>query len=208
MTSPRGTQPAPTTTASHHADRLGALCGILGPAAFVGAWLVGGAVTNGYDPTRKAISQLASEGAPTQPVMTAGLVVFGLLIPVWAFALARVLDEPRLRISVTVAGLATIAVALFPLSRETGQPQDVAHAVSAGVGYVAMAVSPLLGAFALRRRGLGRAAALSAVVGIVSACALVASVTTDYGGGFQRLGLTVVDAWYVVVATWVLRRTG
>ena len=204
MTSPA----APATTATHHADRLGALCGILGPAAFVGAWLVGGVLTDGYDPAREAISQLAREGASTQPLMTAGLVVFGLLIPVWAFAVARVLDEPRLRISVTVAGLATIAVALFPLSRDTGQPQDVAHAVSAGLGYVAMAVSPLLGALALRRRGLRRAAAVSAAVGVVSACALVASVTTDYGGGFQRLGLTVVDAWYVVVATWVLRRTG
>ena len=202
------TGPAQTTTPTHHADRLGALCGVLGPAAFVSAWVVGGAVTDGYDATREAISQLAREGAVTQPLMTAGLVVFGLLIPVWAFALARVLDEPRLRVSVTVAGLATIAVAVFPLTREQGQPQDVAHAVSAGVGYVAMAVSPLLGAVALRRRGLGRAAALSATVGVVSAGALVASVTTEFGGGFQRLGLTVVDAWYVAVAVWVLRRTG
>jgi hypothetical membrane protein len=202
------TQPAPATTATHHADRLGAICGILGPAAFVGAWVVGGALTDGYDPTRDAISQLAREGAPTQPLMTSGLVVFGLLIPVWAFAVARVLDEPRLRISVTVAGLATVAVAVFPLTRDTGQLQDVAHAVSAGIGYVAMAVSPLLGALGLRRRGHRGAAALSALVAAVSACALVASVTTDFGGGFQRLGLTVVDAWYVVVATWVLRRTG
>ena len=202
------TGPARTTTATHSADRLGALCGVLGPVAFVGAWVVGGAVSDGYDPATQAISQLAREGAATRPLMTAGLVVFGVLIPVWAFALARVLDEPRLRVSVTIAGLATIAVALFPLSREQGQPQDVAHAVSAGIGYVAMAVSPLLGAAALRRHGRRTAAALSAVVGAVSAAALVASVLTDLSGAFQRLGLTVVDAWYVAVAIWVLRRTG
>lgn len=202
------TSAAPAATATHSADRLGALCGVLGPCAFVGAWLLGGALTDGYDPIRQAISQLAREGAATRPLMTAGFVVFGVLVPVWAFALGRVLDEPRLRVSVTVAGLATLAVALLPLSREGAQPQDVAHAVAAATGYVAMAASPLLGAVALRRQGHGRAAALSAAVGVVSACALVSSVVLDASGGFQRLGLTVVDAWYVVVAIWVLRRTG
>jgi hypothetical protein len=45
------------------------------------------------------------------------------------------------------------------------------------------------------------------VVGVVSAVALVGSVLVmDRSGGLQRLGLTVVDAWHVVVAVWVLRR--
>ena len=139
--------------------------------------------------------------------MTAGLVAFGLLVPVWAQTLGRVLEEPRLRVSVTVAGLGTLAVALFPLTREGGQPQDVAHAVSAGIGYVAMAATPLLAAGALHRLGLRRAAVVSVVVGAVSALALVGSVLVDGGGGLQRLGLTVVDLWYVVAAVWVLRRS-
>jgi hypothetical membrane protein len=187
-------------------ERLGALCGIAGPVAFVGAWLLGGALTEGYDPLAQAISELAAEGADTQPLMTAGLVTFGVLVPVWAQTLGRVLDAPRLRVSVTVAGLSTLAVALFPLTREGGQPQDVAHAVSAGLGYAAMAATPLLAATALRRQERRRAALASAAVGAVSASALVASVLVDQGGGLQRLGLTVVDGWYVVVAAWVLRR--
>lgn len=187
-------------------DSIGALCGILGPASFVGAWLVGGAVTEGYDPLTQAISELAAEGASTQPLMTAGLVAFGVLIPVWAQTLGRVLEQPALRVSVTVAGLATLAVALFPLTREGGQPQDLAHAVSAGIGYVAMAVTPLIGAVAFRRRGMPRAAAASALVGAVSAACLVGTLLVDGAGGLQRAGLTVVDAWYVVVAGWVLRR--
>lgn len=187
-------------------DSAGALCGILGPAAFVGAWLVAGALTSGYDPLAQAISELAAEGARTQPLMTAGLVAFGLLVPVWAQTLGRVLAQPALRVSVTLAGLATLAVAVSPLTREGGQPQDVAHAVSAGVGYLAMAASPLLGAAAFRRRGMGRAGAASALVGAVSAACLLGTLLVDEAGGLQRAGLTVVDAWYVAVALWVLRR--
>ena len=188
------------------ATRSAALCGIAGPTAFVSAWVIGGLLTDGYDPTVQAISQLAREGAGDRPLMTAGLGVFGVLIPVFAQALGRWLEEPRLRISVTVAGLATLAVALLPLTREPGGGQDTAHAVAAGIGYVGMAVGLLLGAAALRRLGRPRAAALSALVGVVSACALVASLLVDRSGLFQRLGLTVVDAWYVVMAVQLLRR--
>lgn len=187
-------------------DRFGAACGIVGPLAFVSAWLVAGAVTDGYSPLRDAISRLAAEGAPTQPLMTLALVVFGLLVPVWARTLGRALDSPALRAAVTVAGIATLAVAVFPLTREGGQPQDLAHAVSAGTGYVAMAAAPLFGAAALRRRGLPAAAIASTAVGLVSAAALVGTLLVDGSGGLQRLGLTVVDAWYVAVAAWLLRR--
>jgi hypothetical membrane protein len=187
-------------------DDVGALCGILGPSAFVGAWLLGGALTDGYDPLADAISRLAAEGADTQPLMTSGFVAFGLLVPVWAQTLGRVLDDPRLRGSVTFAGIATLGVAAFPLTRAEGQPQDVAHAVAAGLGYLAMAVSPLIGAAALRRAGKRRAALASAVVGAVSSASLVGTLLVDGSGGLQRLGLTVVDLWYVVLAIWVLRR--
>lgn len=184
---------------------LGALCGIVGPVAFVSAWLLGGALTEGYDPLSDAISQLAREGADTQLLMTTGFVVFGVLLPVWASTLGHVLSSRALRVSVSVAGLATLGVALFPLSRAGGQPQDVAHALMAVTGYAATAVSPLLGAAALGRRRLTTVARASITVGVVSAVALVGSVVTG-SGGLQRLGLTVVDGWYVVLAVAVLRR--
>ena len=180
--------------------RLGAVCGIAGPAAFVLAWAVNGARTPGYDPLQDAISQLAREGAATRPSMTAGFVVFGLLVPVWAPVLARALGVPPLRPVVTVAGLATLAVAALPLTREGGTAQDAWHAAAAFTGYVAMAATPLVAA-----RGLaGRARAASLAVGTVSAAALVASVVVDGGGALQRLGLTVVDAWHVAVASALL----
>jgi hypothetical membrane protein len=182
--------------------RLGATCGIAGPVAFVVGWLVNGARTPGYDALQDAISELAREGAPTRPSMTVAFVAFGLLMPLWAPVLARAVGVPALPPVVTVAGLATLAVAAHPLTQEGGAPQDTGHALAAVTGYVAMAATPLVAA-----RGLdGTARAASLAVGLVSATALAASVVVDGGGGLQRVGLTVVDAWHVVVASWVLLR--
>ena len=186
--------------------RLAAACGIAGPVVFVGGWALLGLRTEGYDPVSDAISQLAREGAPTRAAMTGCFVAFGVLIPVWAATLARALDAPALRPVVTVAGLSTLAVAALPLTREPGGTQDLLHAVVAGVGYVAMAATGLVAAPALRRRGARAAAVASVAVGTVSAVALVGSLVVDGAdGGLQRVGLTVVDAWHVVAATWVLR---
>ena len=100
-----------------------------------------------------------------------------------------------------LAGLATLAVAALPLTQTGGTGQDSLHAVAAGTGYVAMAATPLVAARALPP-GARRA---SVATGVVSAAALLASVVTGSGGA-QRLGLTVVDAWHVVVASGVLLR--
>ena len=186
--------------------RAAAGCGIAGPVAFVGGWFVNGLRTESYDPVQDAISQLARVGAPTRLSMSVCFVAFGVLVPLWAPTVARELGTPALRPAVTVAGLATVAVAALPLTREPGGTQDLLHAVVAGTGYVAMALTPLLAAAGLRRRGRPRAAALSAAVGVVSAMSLVGTVVADQSGLFQRLGLGVVDLWHVVVATWVLTR--
>jgi hypothetical membrane protein len=186
--------------------RLGAACGVLAPAAFVGAWLVAGLLTPGYDPVDQAISQLAREGAPTRALMTGGLIAFGLLLPVWAAVLAGRLCSRPVQAAATVAGLATLAVAALPLTRDPGGAQDLLHAVAAGIGYVAMALTPLLAVSPLRRAGHPGAAAASAVVGVTSAAALVGTLlAADVSGALQRLGLGVVDAWHLVVAVRVLR---
>jgi hypothetical membrane protein len=204
--------PSPSEPPSRRAvpEGVAAACGIVGPAAFVGAWVVGGAMAEGYDPLRDTISRLAEIGAPTRPVMTAGLVAFGLLIPVWARALGDRLGSVALRRIVTTAGLTTLAVAGLPVTPEGGTPLDAAHAVAAGGGYVAMAVTPLVAAPLLRRRGHSLAAGASVAVGVVSVGSLVGTVLVGEDGPvgsglLQRLGLTVVDAWHVAAAVAVLR---
>ena len=186
---------------------LGALCGVVAPTCFVTAWFVGGLRAEDYQPLTDAISDLAREGEPTRPLMTAGLVAFGVLLPVWAPVLGRHLGSAAVRNAAAVAGVATLAVALLPLTRQGDQAQDTWHAVAAGTGYLAMAATPLLAAGPLRRLGHERAAATSVVVGALSAAALVGTtVFDDRSGGLQRLGLGVVDLWHVAAAVWVLRR--
>jgi len=64
-----------------------ALGGIVGPIAFVAAWSIGGLAASHYSPIDDAISHLAEVGAPTRPLMTAGFVVFGIGLAVYAVAL-------------------------------------------------------------------------------------------------------------------------
>lgn len=178
--------------------KVTALAGIGAPVCFVTGWVVGGARARHYSPLHDAISQLARIGAPTRPIMTAGFVGFGLLALPWARALARSLDDRRVLGSVGLAGLATLAVAALPLGGPLG---DGAHALAAGLGYLGMATSPLLGA----RSMTGKAKAASYAVGAVSAVCLAGSLAGGYDGGLQRLGLGVVDAWFVVMAIRSLR---
>jgi len=191
------------------ADRFAAGGGLLAPASFVGAWAVFGARREGYDPVEQAISQLARIGTPERLGMTAGFVAFGLLLPVFAARLPALLEAGRpLRTSMLVAGVSTLAVAALPLQREEGGTGDLLHAIAAGTGYLAMAVSPALGARGLRRSGRRTAAALSLTVSGVSVAALVASVAGGPTGLCQRAGLGVVDAWFAACAVWVITRPG
>lgn len=181
--------------------RLALACGVLGPAGFVAGWVVGGLLAPDYSPVGEAISQLAREDAPTAPVMTAGFLAFGLLVPVYAVALGRALGSPAVRVAATVSGLATLAVAALPLSRETGQAVDTWHAVAAGTGYCAQVLAPLLGGRALR----ARARALSYGISAVAALCLVGSILLpELTGLLQRSGLTAVDAWFVALAAGLL----
>lgn len=159
--------------------------GVVGPTAFVAAWVIGGfRRDDGYSPVHDAISRLAEVGAPTQPLMTAGFVTFGVAVPAYAIGARDALGTPAAAALVT-AGLTTLGVAATPL----GGDVDTLHAVFAVSGYAAMAVAPVL---AGRRRG--------ALVSAVAAVCLAATTLDVTHGLFQRLGLGVVDAWIVVTA--------
>ena len=184
---------------------IGAAAGVVGPASFVGGWVAAGATRPAYSPLREAISQLAREGAPHRGLMTKAFVAFGVTVPVFAPVLAESIDAGKaLRVSATVAGLTTLGVAAAPLSASGAGSIDLVHGAFATLGYVGMALSPMFGALALRRRGNMGAAMASAVVGLVSATSLVATAFVADVGLCQRLGLGVVDAWFVVMAIWIL----
>jgi hypothetical membrane protein len=183
--------------------RLTALGGLVGPAAFVGAWAVGGAAARNYSPVDDAISRLAAVDASTRGLMTGGFVVFGVGLPLYGLALRDRLSGPAWA-SAVATGLATLGVAAFPLDRSP--TLDVVHGAFASIGYATLASVPLLAAAPLRAEGKTRAAAASLAIGALSGACLLATLAGRRHGLFQRAGLTAGDAWIVASALWLMRR--
>jgi hypothetical membrane protein len=173
----------------------------VGPGAFVGAWLACGATEPGYSPVDDAISRLAAVGASTRPLMTAGLVVYGTGVAVYAVPLRSSVPGSAWKAALAT-GLAALGVAAFPL--DASSTIDVVHGGVASVGYLTLAATPLLAARALAASGHRRAAAISVVVGVVSGLCLAATVIGPGHGLVQRIGLTLSDGWLVASALWML----
>ena len=167
--------------------------GVVGPAAFVGSWTIAGAATARYSPVNNAISDLAAVHASTQVAMTAGFVVYGLGLIAFGIALREVL-EGRAWMAAVATGGCTLGVAATPLGGWSG---DAVHATFAGLGYAAIVALPLLAATPLARTGRAAWARVSVLTGTISATCLLASTFGPAHGLFQRLGLTVGDAWIV-----------
>lgn len=183
--------------------RTAALGGVIGPAGFIGAWAVGAAVTSApYSSIDDAISRLAAVGADTRWLMTAGFVTFGVSLPVYGWALRSTVPG-RAWITAAATGVATLAVAATPLDRS--DTVDRLHAVFAGIGYLTLAATPLLAARPLLAMGHRRLARTGIAAGVTSALALAATTTGLPTGLFQRVGLTVSDAWIIATAVAITR---
>ena len=188
--------PEPTAAGRRRVDRRGrALAAglVAGPAMFVAAWVVGGARTPGYSYVHDAISRTAAAGAPQRHLMTAGFVAYAVGVGAGSLALRRALPGPAW-VAAAVSALGTTGVALTPL--DTSAAVDRAHGVTATIGYVGLAATPLLAASPLRAAGRRRAAAASTAAGVVIGAALAATALVDDQVGLaQRVGLTTGDLW-------------
>ncbi len=179
--------------------RTAAIGGIVGPAAFVTAWAVNGARAPNYSPVQDAISRLASIDAPTRTSMTAGLVAYGVAVPFYARAVKASLPGPTW-IAAAANGVATLALAALPLDRSSAG--DIGHAVAAGAAYVTLSATALL---AGRSLGDGRWARVATVAGVASGLSLAVSISAAPTGLFQRLGLSIGDAWIAASAIAIVR---
>ncbi len=183
--------------------RVSGWAGFLGPAAFVSAWVVGGVVTDhSYDPTRDTISRLAAIGSDTRTLMSAGMVAFGSMMPIYASVLRRALPGWAWA-TAAATGISTLFVATLPVDQS--DLVDRLHFAAAGIGYVTLAVTPLLAARPLIAAGERRLATLGLILSTVSAIALPVSLTTEFTGLFQRIGLTSTDIWIVASVPAVIR---
>jgi hypothetical membrane protein len=172
--------------------------GIVGPAAFIACWLLGGLRTEGYSPADDAISRLAADGADTRWLMSFGFVAFGIGVPLFGLALREVVPDSRAWIAAVVTGLATLGVALTPLDVSDGV--DRLHGVAAATGYASLALLPIL---------VGRATGSqwSIVVGVLVALCLVGTFVDPVNGLAQRTGLTLGDLWILWTARAILTGT-
>lgn len=169
-------------------------------ACFVGAWVVGGTIRNGYDPVNTAISELAASGTDHRQLMTGGFVMFGVGVSLYSWALRSALHSAAW-VAALIAALATFGVAAAPLGAH-----DTLHVLAAATGYVALAAMPLLAAPAFRAAGEPRRAAASIACSLVTAALLAASLLDPAHGATQRGGLLVADAWIVVTSLTMWRQ--
>lgn len=190
----------------HSPVRIASLGGVIGPAVFIGAWVVGAAVTSAsYSSIDDAISRLAAVGSDTRWLMTAGFVTFGLSLPVYGWALRSTVPGGAW-ITATGTGLATLAVAAAPLDRS--DTVDRLHGIFAGIGYLTLAATPLLAARPLLAMGHRLLARSGIAAGVTSAVALMLTTTGLSTGLVQRVGLTVSDAWIVASALAIRQGVG
>lgn len=171
---------------------------ILGPAAFISAWAIGGAGTPGYSAVSDAISRLAAVGAETKTLMDSGLLTYAIAVPIAAFGLRKTIGTAS-AVALGLNGLLTFGVLAAPLDRSDSV--DQVHAVFAGSAYLALTAAILLSAGKLKPRWLRRA---TLVAGAITAVALGATALTEWSGFFQRLGLTTGDAWMITLSVMVL----
>ncbi|MEV5822142.1 DUF998 domain-containing protein [Micromonospora haikouensis] len=110
------------------------------PVFLVGGWLLGAArQPGGFDQVSGTISALAAVGAADRWIMTLGLVGLGLCHCVTAAGLRPLAVGGRALLA--LGGVATLAVAAFPLPADGG---SAPHALAAAVAFGALALWPVL----------------------------------------------------------------
>lgn len=190
--------------------------GLVAVGAYVGGWLAAGMLRPGYVPSQQAISELFELGAPwpSRSLVVVGLLLSGLAFLLLAPALHRALPGKGALgpVLVVVAGIGTLGVVAAPCT--PGCPGaatsafDRWHTVTAGVGYTALVLAPV--AFGWRlRQAEPRLAAWSLSLGGAAALlfgAYAFGIVSAVPGLQQRTFNTLADAWYVLIAVWLLRR--
>ena len=195
--------------------------------AFVAAWIVAGALEDGYSHLDHHVSELGADGAANPGIVNAAIVVVGLGIAGLAPALLRVLPRrPAARVAVGLFLLAGLAIAVGGFfnsdcsnavdatcqDRWDAWEVDTASKIHAWASFAAQ-ILLLATPFALARALWNRPVAAVTLVAGVAGLGLSAAVTVLFGidhapdGFAQRLGLTALHAWVILVAIGVLWET-
>lgn len=189
---------------------------MVGVLWYIASWVVAGALIEGYDPLRQAISATFAMGVAPVPlrIMHAALVGTGVLLVVFAVALDRGLpgSGPAGPVAMAVSGVATAVLTVVPCS--PGCPgadtsvADLRHVVVAAVGYLALMVTPLLVARRVRHHAaaFARWSVVLATLSLVGFGVRYLGVVDQLGGLQQRVFNTLADAWVLLAGAWLIRR--
>lgn len=177
---------------------------LVAPVALIGSWTVAAARRPDFHPVTDTISALAASGAPDRWIVTAGLAVTGCCHLLTAAGLT---PAARLgRVTLAVGGVATVAVAAFPLPAEHGS--NPAHAVSATAAFVALSVWPALAT----RRGGPRPLkpaltypASGALLALLAAFGLALYTGHDVGL-YERIAAAAQSVWPLAVIALLIGR--
>lgn len=113
------------------------------PVLLISGWALAATLQpEGYDPMVQSISSLAAQGAVDPWLMAGALFIVGVCHLVTAFGL-RAAASPG-RVALGCGGVAAVLVALFPEPADGGV--SLRHVTSAGVGFAALAIWPVLAA--------------------------------------------------------------
>jgi hypothetical protein len=165
--------------------------GLWGPAAFVAATVIGGAMQPGYDHRRFHISGLAAHGARSAPVMIPGFItlgIAGLVTP--ATGLARPL--------VRVAGAGTMLAGVFrcsdvrcpdPTRDPKATTEDAVHAAVSIVTFIVWTALPSVDA---SQAGSTRARVGNLLLGAITAAGFGCGRHGTIGRSAQGLGATLL----------------
>ena len=192
-----------------------AVLGVAGVVFYVSAWAIAGMLTPGYDPWRQSISETFAIGAPASRLVEVALVASGVGLVLMAPALDRGLPGRGVLgpAFAAVSGVATILVAIHPCT--AGCPgfgssrTDTLHVVFAGAGYVTLMLAPIACAWRVRHHD-PRFARWSLLLGGVAPPAFLVRHVGDLEllpGAQQRVFNTVADAWYLLAAVVLFRRS-
>jgi hypothetical membrane protein len=195
------------------ASRAGILCGLLAPLLWASVIVLGGSLRPGFSHFTQYISELGERGSPTELLMRyAAFMLTGLMHLAFAGTLATTFRSSRLGVVAALLiglnGLARIGAGFFPCDvacEETGSLGQRMHSLSAGVGFLALAVSIILWSVVFKRTSrLRNLAAYSVISGVLGLAFLLLMLwSAEHGtarGLFERLSSGVLSLWILVFA--------
>jgi hypothetical membrane protein len=172
------------------------------PVLFIGGWAIAALLEGpAYDPATQTISVLAAYGAAGFWVMNGALLALGVchLLTAWGLRPAALAG----RVALGGGGVSAFVVTLLPAPSSGG---SLSHGSAAAVGFVLLAVWPVLAAdgsgaapWGLRP---GPALAATAVMGVGAAWFLIEIQLHSAAGVAERVVTFLQSLWpFVVVAS-------